>query len=143
VPEFPYRLRSPEAVDALVARVGANPSFVAGCLIIGGSHGYHLELEYLQRADHTASYSVWSDVQGVISTEERTVAIDFADELARVRAGDIANTKRPAGEDAERYTFIAIATPAGGVWVETPTPGTGVARTKGPLDRILELVFPS
>lgn len=143
MPEFPYRLRTPEAVGALVARVRADSSFAAGCLIVGGAHGFHMEMEYLQRADRSASYSVWSDVQGVISTEERTVDIDFAAELDRVRAGAIANTKLPETEGTERYTFIALATPAGGVWVEAPTPETGVTRTKGPLDRILELVFPS
>ncbi len=126
-----------------MARVCADPAFVAGCLVIGGAHGYTMEIEYLQRADHSVSYSVWSDVQGVISTEERTVDVDFAAELARIRASGIANTRQPEIDGPERYTFIAIATRDGGAWVEAPTPDAGQAKGDGSLDGIFDLVFPS
>ncbi len=140
--EFPYRVRGPEAVPALVARLRADPAFVGGCLVIGGAHGFIMEMEYLQRADGTVQYSAWSDVQGVISTEERTVEVDFAAELARIRAAGIANTKRPDAEDGHS-TFIALATSDGGAWVEAPTPVAKQPTAPGVLDPIFNLVFPS
>jgi hypothetical protein len=87
-------------------------------------------------------------VQGTISTEERTVAIDFADELDRLRAANIENTTLPDAAATGRYTFIALANREGGAWVETPTPGPrrqtpSVEAPPAPLDRILGLVFSS
>ena len=142
VSEFPYRERSPKVVKSLVARLRADSSFVAGCVVFGTAHGYTTEIEYLQRADHTTQYSVWSDVQGVISTEERSFEIDFASELARVRAAKIENKKLPEVEGSGSYAMIVLGTPEDGVWIETPTPGHGVPRSAGPLARIWNLVFP-
>lgn len=148
MPSFPYQLRGPQAVRAVVDTVRSDPSFVAGCLVASAAHGYSIEIEYMQRADHTVRYQAWSDVQGERSTEERTVTLDFAAELARVRAAGIADRVLPPVDGAGRDAFIVLATTDGGTWIETPTPGPTMdggrdTRGDGPLDRIFNLVFPS
>ncbi len=143
MPGFPYRITSPVVVGAVIDAVRADPAFVACCLVVGDAHGFHMEIEYMQRADHTTRYQVWSDVQGELSTEERTVALDFAAELARVRAAGIADTVLPAVAGSGRNAFIVLATRDSGVWVDAPTPAHAKPAGDGPLDAIFNLVFPS
>jgi hypothetical protein len=141
VSEFPYRLRGVEAVTAVVATVRSDPAFVAGCLVVGGAHGYSMEIEYVRRDDGTTRYRVWSDVQGIISTDETRTDVDFAAVLASVNAAGLAGTQLP-DDPRSRRALVVLATTAGGTWVDTPTP-TGTARVASPLDPIFDLVFPS
>lgn len=139
---FPYRVTRAQAVAAVLATVRADPAFVAGCLVVNGAHGYTMELEYLQRIDGTTQYSAWSDIQGIISTEERDVSIDLAAELPRLCEETAVETRLPDPGNA-RYVLIVLANRERGTWVETPTPLDGQPRADGALGRILQLVFPS
>lgn len=143
MPEFPYRRRDRSVVPQVVATVRSDSTFVAGCLVMGRAHGYEMEIEYMQRADGTTRYRVWSDVQGIISTEERTLPLDVAAELARVRGAAVANTTLPDVTEGGRRAFIALADREGGVWVDAPTPRSRQVAEEGPLARIFAQVFPS
>ena len=137
---FPYRLRGSKAVSAVVETVSSDPAFVAGCLVVGGAHGYSMEMEYVRRDDGTTRYRVWSDVQGIISTDEARTNVDFAVVLAHVNAAGLAETTLPDDPTARR-ALVVLATRAGGTWVDTPTL-TGPARAASPLAPIFDLVFP-
>lgn len=127
----------------MLATVQSDPAFVAGCLVVGGSHGYTMELEYMQRSDGTTQYSVWSDVQGIISTEERDVPLDLAAELPRLRDEIAVETRLPDPAGSDRFTLVVLASRETGTWVEAPTPADGQPRGDGALGRIFQLVFPS
>jgi hypothetical protein len=141
MPTVPYRVTRAQAVERLVDAVRADRGHVAGCFIAGTAHGYTIELEYIQRDDGTTRYSTWSDVQGVIATEDRGVTLDFAAELTELRARGIIDRELPEGPG--RRTLIALANRDGGVWLELSTPHGQEPRPEGPLGRILDLVFPS
>lgn len=128
-------------MTALVANVASDPSFVAGCLVIGGAHGYSMELEYIRRDDGTTRYRVWSDVQGIISTEEARTTVDFVDVLERVKGAGLAESELP-DVPRTRRALVVLATRAGGTWVDLPI-SNGDARAASPLAPILDLVFPS
>lgn len=138
---FPYRLRGASAVNAVVETVASDPSFVAGCLVVAGAHGYSMELEYIRRADGTTRYRVWSDVQGIISTDEARTSVDFAAVLASVKAVGLAETQLP-DLPGTRRALVVLANREGGTWVDTPT-SSGDARATSPLAPVLDLVFPS
>jgi hypothetical protein len=137
----PYRVAREQAIARLVEAVRSDPSHVAGCFIAGAAHGFTIEIEYIQRDDGTTRYSTWSDVQGVIATEDRGITLDFAAELTELRARGIIDRELPEGPG--RRTMIALADRDGGVWLELSTPLGQEPPPEGPLGRILDLVFPS
>jgi hypothetical protein len=137
----PYRVTRTQAVERLVDAVRSDRGHVAGCFVTGAVHGFTIEIEYIQRDDGTTRYSTWSDVQGVIATEDRGITLDFAAELTQLRARGLVD--RELAEGPGRRTMIALADRDGGGWVELSTPLGQQPRPDGPLGRILDLVFPS
>lgn len=139
--DFPYRRSGSEAVTALVETVRSDDDFVAGCLVAGGAHGYSMELEYMQRRDGTFRYRVAEDVQGTISSQERTLAFDIVHELARARDAKLDGVTLP-DNDRGRRTLIVLADRDGGVWVDAPAPGRGARpeeRNDGPIERVFRV----
>jgi len=128
-------------VTALVANVQSDPTFVAGCLVVGGAHGYTMEIEYMRRSDGSTRYRVWSDVQGIISTDEARTNVDFGAVLASVRAAGLSEKQLP-DDPRSRRAHVVLANREGGTWVDAPTPPVGT-RAAGPLAPIFDLVFPS
>ncbi len=138
---FPYRVLGADAVTAVVETVASDPSFVSGCLVVGSAHGYTMEMEYIRRDDGTTRYRVWSDVQGIISTDEARTEVDFAAVLANVRVAGLAEKRLP-DDPRSRRALVVLANREGGTWIDTPTPPVGTRATNA-LAPIFDLVFPA
>jgi hypothetical protein len=115
---FPYRVREADAVAALVERLRADRDLVAAALLCVGAHGFSMEIEMLQRDDGTFVYSSWNDVQGNISVEDRTFALDLVPLVVRARG--LAGTRL---EGAGRRVLVALADRQGGYWIDAAESG--------------------
>jgi hypothetical protein len=142
--QFPYRSEDGDVLVAtLIDNLRAEPSFVAGCLVIGHAHGFTMEIEYAQRADGSARYRTWSDVQGHISSEERALALDLAALCAQHRREHPQPVRIAAKPGDGRLALVVLATRDAGSWIETPTPGAGQVRGDSAIDQLFRIVYPS
>jgi hypothetical protein len=142
--QFPYRSEDGDLLVAtLIENLRADPSFVAGCLVIGHAHGFTMEIEYAQRADGSARYRTWSDVQGHISSEERPLHLDLASLFAQHRREHPESGRIAAKPGDGRLALVVLANRDEGAWLETPTPGPKQVRGDSAIDQLFRIVYPS